>query len=303
MPSVINYLRKFNRKERFFLVGWALGNPDFVLGAEFRSKLQDRLDLQVPIAENAFVAMDYHLEWLYASLVLAASGGRRDVRPNPPRVPDGDAPGTLLVPLIRGNQEDIDLLISFEVNQKTYLLMIEAKGATGFLNRQLASKVARLTTMFEDPAVATLPLEPRFAIASPTEPRRIRTGHWRTWMLRANGKPWWLEMPFAQNAWVVSRCDPHGTPTARATHWLVIDAARPVSPRPPQTPGPARMGASFASIHDVGIGQLVTYRSTVTGEVQVGTVGQVNATSGRVLVTRPTGRAGWMSLRTIGHPP
>ena len=67
------HLEEFNRKERFFLVGMALGNPEFRLGEEFRERLAQKLSLQVP--RDAFVAMDYHLDWLAASLFLAANEG------------------------------------------------------------------------------------------------------------------------------------------------------------------------------------------------------------------------------------
>ena len=39
MTTVIEYLESFNRKERFFLVGAALGNTQFQLGAAFRERV------------------------------------------------------------------------------------------------------------------------------------------------------------------------------------------------------------------------------------------------------------------------
>ena len=35
MSAFIEYLRSFNRKERFFLIGTALGNPAFRLDSAF----------------------------------------------------------------------------------------------------------------------------------------------------------------------------------------------------------------------------------------------------------------------------
>lgn len=48
MSAFVDYLWSFNRKERFFLVGTALGNPDFRLDAEFRRRLGDRFALEIP---------------------------------------------------------------------------------------------------------------------------------------------------------------------------------------------------------------------------------------------------------------
>lgn len=102
MVTVLKYLREFNRKERFYLVGMALGNPQFQLCKQFRETLGEALSLQVP--EGAFAAMDYHLDWLAASLRLAANGEagvpyRRDQR------------------VITATQEDIDFLVAYEADE------------------------------------------------------------------------------------------------------------------------------------------------------------------------------------------
>ena len=68
MAGIIENLKAFNRKERFYLVGMAVGNPEFTLSREFRKTLDKTLvGLHVP--EQAFVAVDYHLDWIYASVV------------------------------------------------------------------------------------------------------------------------------------------------------------------------------------------------------------------------------------------
>ncbi len=36
MMTLMEHLESFNRKERFFLVGNALGNPDFQLSTDFQ---------------------------------------------------------------------------------------------------------------------------------------------------------------------------------------------------------------------------------------------------------------------------
>ena len=50
--------------------------------------------------------------------------------------------------LVVGNQEDIDLLIAFEKQAKTHLVLVEAKGGTAWGNDQLRSKASRLQHIF-----------------------------------------------------------------------------------------------------------------------------------------------------------
>lgn len=57
---LIEQLARFNRKERYYVVAWALGNPQFALCADFREQLGTAIGL--PIPADAYVAMDYHLD-------------------------------------------------------------------------------------------------------------------------------------------------------------------------------------------------------------------------------------------------
>ena len=72
MSAIIEYLRTFNRKERFFLVGTALGNPAFRFDSAFSERLGGTFALEVPA--DVFVAMDYHLDWIYARAYLSHEG-------------------------------------------------------------------------------------------------------------------------------------------------------------------------------------------------------------------------------------
>jgi hypothetical protein len=71
VDEFITYLRRFNRKERFFLVGWALGNREFRLAPAFSRGISSVVSLEIP--RDAFVAMDYHLDWIYGSAFLSAT--------------------------------------------------------------------------------------------------------------------------------------------------------------------------------------------------------------------------------------
>ncbi len=55
MPDLIEILEQFNRKERFFLIGQALGNEDFPLSKSFREDLGDAIGIDIP--RGAFAAM------------------------------------------------------------------------------------------------------------------------------------------------------------------------------------------------------------------------------------------------------
>lgn len=76
MSTFIDNLDKLNRKERFFLIGMALGNPRFKLDPLFRQKLSEEFGVVIP--DNVFVAMDYHLNWIYAAAALAFGNPVRD---------------------------------------------------------------------------------------------------------------------------------------------------------------------------------------------------------------------------------
>ena len=70
--GLIEALRRFNAKERFFLVNHFLGKftPDHMI----LEKLENDLSLPKGIfvkAPDPFCAMDYHLDWLNGALELA----------------------------------------------------------------------------------------------------------------------------------------------------------------------------------------------------------------------------------------
>ena len=48
MPTLINLLERFNRKEGFFLIRQALGKKDFSLADDFRTKLGSHLRVPIP---------------------------------------------------------------------------------------------------------------------------------------------------------------------------------------------------------------------------------------------------------------
>ena len=177
MPDLIGILESFNRKERFFLVAQALGNPKFELSTGFREKLAKAVDLEpgIEIPANAFAAMDYHLNWVHASLVLAHYTNTED------RV------GGLNTEAVEQNQEDVDLLVAFKDASGDYhLIFIEAKGyntdgmSDGLEvidNGQLKSKADRLDLILKPyPAV-----KHHFCLMSGKKPANFPP-KWENWL-------------------------------------------------------------------------------------------------------------------------
>ena len=68
MSDLIRHLRSFNRKERFILLSDALGKER--LADDFRTRVGDCIGVRVPA--DAYVAMDYHLDWLQMEARLPA---------------------------------------------------------------------------------------------------------------------------------------------------------------------------------------------------------------------------------------
>ena len=206
MRDSLDNLRAFNRKERFFLVGQALGKPSFTLDAQFRGRLDEVFGLQVP--ENAFVAMDYHLDWLYASLFLHEQGTTEGIHPRPDD-------------LITANQEDADLLIAYMDGNSYHIILLEAKGATGYTNKQMDSKAGRLTKVFGRDGRRWSFATPHFALLSPRRPSQLNTDEWPGWM-KADGKPAWLPLPMPADLVRVTRCDENGKAAQDGKYWRVV---------------------------------------------------------------------------------
>ena len=197
MPSVVEYLESFNRKERFFLIGTALGNPSFRLPQDFRARLSQAFGVHVP--PNAFAAMDYHLDWIHASLLLP---GSEDVVVHPNTEP-----------IATGNQQDVDLLVAFDEGSITHLLLLEAKVETGWTNKQMLSKADRLRRIFGDDGMRHPQVKPHFGLMSPRTPQRLDASAWPSWMTR-EGVPIWLELSLTPGRRRITRCDRNGRSSA-----------------------------------------------------------------------------------------
>ena len=209
MTGLLDLLEWFNRKERFFLVGEALGNPRFRLSAEFRAKVAAEMGIEVPA--DAFAAMDYHLDWLAVSLHLATAGV------------DGTAPCANAAGLVTGNQEDVDLLVAFAEpasSRATYIILIEAKVESPWTNTQMESKAERLRGIFGHDGRKHAGVSPNFMLMSPSRPQRLRVSDWPAWMTR-EGKVPWLPLTAFTGRRRVTRCTPDGRPAEDGSHFRV----------------------------------------------------------------------------------
>jgi len=204
MQNLLKYLKDFNSKERFFLVGQILGNPSFTLASEFREKLSNLLE--IPIPADALSAMDYHIDWLYASLTLAKDDDPTNVYSNKNNV-------------IKAQQEDIDWLIAFEGQSEYHLVLIEAKGVTGWANKQMTSKANRFSDIFGKQGKIWPSVIPHFVIMSSSQPKGLLTEKWPQWMA-PNGKINWLELPIPKRI-RVCRCDEQGQENKNGQSWKV----------------------------------------------------------------------------------
>ena len=165
MVSLLSQIKTLNRKERFHLLHDALGFVDqtFVLGHPFRARLSARLDLPIPF--DAYVAMDYQIVWLERAIL--------------------GQPGRL-------NIQDVDLLVAFDADP-LQLVLIEAKCDAEWDESQLASKVARLSALFEGVTSAT----PHFVFTSIVAPNlQDGVADWPEWMRRADrpDRPYWFPL-------------------------------------------------------------------------------------------------------------
>lgn len=211
---LIELLRRLNSKERFFLVGHALGNPTFRLGSDFRNALGSQLGLPVP--EDAFCAMDYHIDWIHAAL-MASEHGIEAHHWN-----DG---------IILAQQEDVDLLVALEHEGIVHLILIEAKAATAWTNEQASSKMTRLKKIFGDDGGKWSNIRPYFLLMSPSRPLRLdplrRDTEWPAWAVDDTRRPLWMELPIPNDLLKVSRWNPVASkPDKDDKFWKIVPRRR-----------------------------------------------------------------------------
>lgn len=173
--SLIDRLKCFNAKERYWAVRQALGHfqpSDVFIRAAAKAAGV------CPPSESAhsalYLAMDYHLNWLHAAFSGRCMPGDKagekkywsyDEMPmNIPTV-DGDRQA------VENSQEDVDLLLAYEVSKGfetvTQIILIEAKCSSEFTDGQLKSKLDRLALIASEARGSYPLLDIRFVLMSP----------------------------------------------------------------------------------------------------------------------------------------
>ena len=210
MSDLIEILSKFNRKERFFLIGQALGKQKFVLADSFREDLCAKIGVEVP--DCAYAAMDYHLDWIAASL-------RAHRNPDPT-----DEPYSNSDKVVTGTQQDIDLLIAFKAGEVYHLILVEAKGYSYWNNKQLLAKAQRLKKLFGRKGEKHRPeVKPHFCLMSPQRPKGLTCDSWPSWMREYH----WLQLKLEWPRWRVTRCESNGKSSANGKHFCIKEDPKP----------------------------------------------------------------------------
>lgn len=234
--TLVECLKLFNRKERYWLLRNALGeqNEEIPLSFSFRERLGEAIGDEIP--PKAWWALDYHIDWLFAALVL--DGSPEDAATKPTKNPETSIEHRTQRRLIRGTQEDFDFVIAFDRT----IILIEAKGVTSWGNRQISSKNRRLCEWekfseqiqntgkanFEPPRIIMV-------LMSAKKSYGLHELHWPKFASDGESTPKFLTMDFSgapHNFLAPERCaitDKMPRPANDGDHWHFRSISRPDS--------------------------------------------------------------------------
>lgn len=174
----IENLKSLNRKERYHLLKLVTGEK-LQVGEDFGDKLKEELKLSYRPPENAFVAIDYHIDWLAACVEVTRHpdeqhyNNTRLIKRTQITWKDKQPPAEHIY-WIDGNQEDVDLLVAYpdpKAKSRTHLILGEAKADTSWTRKQLISKIERLRHIFSEKIIDELGLSLHFVLIGPVGPR------------------------------------------------------------------------------------------------------------------------------------
>lgn len=213
MNDLLQILKRFNTKERFYLISHALGNKEFTLSEEFRNKINKKLTLNIP-TDNVFVGVDYHLDWIYGSLELYQNNL------NPEEVSCYNKYDYSGKQMIYGTQEDSDLIICYKDNQDYHFIFIEAKGVTSWNPKQLHSKANRLKDIFGDDNYKWKNVCPHFLVISPGELCQIDDSNFPKWAY-TDGEIVQLKLEIPEDLIKITRCNEYLKNDKDGDYWKV----------------------------------------------------------------------------------
>jgi hypothetical protein len=211
--NLIDNFKSFNRKERFYLIGQMLEKPAFRMDDKQLDEISKLIKVKIP--SEYFAAMDYHLDWIYASLFLTENDANIAFERN-----FTEKDGIKIDYQISGTQEDVDFLLAFVDHENTtHIVMIEAKGDSYFSNAQLDSKNKRFKAICGNEN--TWPnVRPHFIICSPKKPQKINIEEPAYFMFKEFKLPW-LELDMGDGKNKITRCVQNGKPSNNGEHWKV----------------------------------------------------------------------------------
>ena len=226
METLADVLELFNRKERNLLIRDLLGHAakPLQISDQFRNRLTTALALPRTVPGDAWWATDYHIEWLAGALLTFMKGD--------------SAPTKRDSELIKGDQEDIDLVIAAGDD----LILIEAKAYGYFGSEQYGSKMGRLERLYDfyKKLEGQSPRRVHFhlLLCSPNEPIKLDLKRlpWATNHPTNCSKVRWmkLEIPSPKRSILaVTRCDVQGKRAAKGEFWRCFEIKHGV-PRPPR---------------------------------------------------------------------
>lgn len=152
MNDLAKELERFNRKERNLVIRDILDCVDEPrpLGPEFCERLAIAVEIDQELLKSAWWTTDFHFDWLAGALLSFMRGERTNPQCNHPKVIDL-RPGSSIVKLVMGNQEDIDLVIVvYDATLKMYhLILIEAKAYGRHDGKQFKRKMRRFELLHD----------------------------------------------------------------------------------------------------------------------------------------------------------
>lgn len=167
MSELVETLKRFNRKERNWLVRDALGEGAEKLSTSFRNRLSESIrpiDKDISVPDDAWWCTDFHIDWLIGALTMLQSSttGGDVVGVAPFEKPPSKEPPSKERMIVTGNQQDIDLVVAWG----TTLVLIEAKGVGSWKGNGTTGKLQRLSAL---PGTLFEGIEPYLIFCSPED--------------------------------------------------------------------------------------------------------------------------------------
>jgi hypothetical protein len=202
-------LRRFERKERNALIQNILSDGSCLppLSRIFCEKISTKINTSLS-PENCWWALDYHISWLAGALAVAALGETAALSQKSWINNAG---------LIKGNQEDIDLVVVSGFN----LILIEVKGYGDWKEPQILSKFSRLTQLrsfYEGLVHDRESVRFHLLMASDSRPPQWIEKYWPNWDGKRAAESW-IRIALDPAKLTTQRCNDEGREDKDGGHW------------------------------------------------------------------------------------